>query len=115
MIVGEKYELVRKIGSGAMGEVWAARHKTLNEEVAIKLVMRNADHGDGTSAGSRFLLEARVAAALSRKTRHIVAVTDHGQDGQLGYLVMDVEADVSQDLLRDIAALPTSLKTRLIQ
>jgi serine/threonine-protein kinase len=80
-----------------MGEVWAARHKTLDEEVAIKLVMRNVDHEDGTSAESRFLLEARVAAALSRKTRHIVAVTDHGADGALGYLVMELLAGESLD------------------
>ncbi len=96
-MVAGKYELVRKIGSGAMGEVWAARHKTLDEEVAIKLVLRGVDHEDGTSAESRFLLEARVAAALSRKTRHIVAVTDHGQDGALGYLVMELLAGESLD------------------
>ena len=92
MIVANKYQLVRKIGAGAMGEVWAARHKTLDEEVAIKLVVLDVDHGDGRSAASRFLLEARVAAQLSRKTRHIVAVTDHGQDGALGYLVMELLA-----------------------
>src|SRR3954466_1851428 len=97
VIVGDKYELVRKLGTGAMGEVWAARHKSLREEVAIKLVMRNVDHGDGTSAESRFLLEARVAAALSRKTRHIVAVTDHGHDGNLGYLVMELLEGESLD------------------
>ena len=96
-IVAGKYELVRKIGSGAMGEVWAARHKSLDEEVAIKLVVRGVEHEDGTSAESRFLLEARVAAALSRKTRHIVAVTDHGQDGALGYLVMELLAGESLD------------------
>ena len=97
MTVAGKYELVRRIGTGAMGEVWAARHKTLDEEVAIKLVLRNVEHDDGTSAESRFLLEARVAASLSRKTRHIVAVTDHGQDGQLGYLVMELLAGESLD------------------
>ncbi|MBX3186103.1 MAG: protein kinase [Labilithrix sp.] len=91
-IIGGKYELVRKLGAGAMGEVWAARHETLGEEVAIKLVVRDVDNGDGTSAESRFLLEARVAATLSRKTRHIVAVTDHGKDGSLGYLVMELLA-----------------------
>ena len=97
MTVAGKYELVRKIGSGAMGEVWAARHATLDEEVAIKLVVRGKDNGDGTSTESRFLLEARVAASLSRKTRHIVAVTDHGQDGELGYLVMELLEGESLD------------------
>jgi len=89
MIIANRYQLVRKIGAGAMGEVWAARHKTLDEEVAIKLVNHGVDDEDGKS---RFLLEAQVAAQLSRKTRHIVAVTDHGQDGALGYLVMELLA-----------------------
>jgi len=97
LVVGDKYELVRRLGTGAMGEVWAARHMSLHEEVAIKLVMRGVAHDDGTSAESRFLLEARVAASLSRKTRHIVAVTDHGQDGPLGYLVMELLAGESLD------------------
>ncbi len=60
-----KYELLRKIGSGAMGR----------------------------GVGPR----ARVAASLSRKTRHIVAVTDHGQDGDLGYLVMELLEGESLD------------------
>jgi eukaryotic-like serine/threonine-protein kinase len=90
MLVANKYELTRKLGTGAMGEVWAAKHLSLDEEVAIKLVKRDVEHGDGTSAEDRFLLEARVSAALSRKTRHIVNVTDHGEDGSLAYLVMEL-------------------------
>jgi len=90
LVIGGKYELERKLGTGAMGEVWAARHLTLDEHVAIKLVMRDVAHNDGTTAESRFLLEARVASALARKTRHIVSVTDHGEDGPLGYLVMEL-------------------------
>jgi eukaryotic-like serine/threonine-protein kinase len=90
MLVANKYELIRKLGTGAMGEVWAAKHLSLEEEVAIKLVRRDVEHGDGTNAEDRFLLEARVSAALSRKTRHIVNVTDHGEDGPLAYLVMEL-------------------------
>ena len=35
-IASGKYELLRKIGVGAMGEVWTAKHLSLDEEVAIK-------------------------------------------------------------------------------
>lgn len=90
MRIADKYELRRKIGTGAMGEVWAAKHLSLEEEVAIKLVLRDVSHGDGSSADSRFLLEARVASQLSRKTRHIVSVTDHGEHGPYAYLVMEL-------------------------
>ncbi len=88
--VAERYELVRKIGHGSMGEVWAARHVSLGEEVAIKLVRRETTNGDGSSTESRFLLEARLAAQLSRKTRHVVSVTDHGVFGPWAYLVMEL-------------------------
>ncbi len=37
-----------------------------------------------------------------------------GTDPIIGYLVMDVDETVSQDVLRDIAALKTSIKTRLV-
>jgi serine/threonine-protein kinase len=98
MRVADRYELSRKIGTGAMGEVWAAQHISLRDEVAIKLVLREAAHGDGSSADSRFLLEARVASQLSRKTRHVVSVTDHGADGPYSYLVMELLAGESLEV-----------------
>ncbi|HEY8078920.1 MAG TPA: serine/threonine-protein kinase, partial [Labilithrix sp.] len=97
IVIGGKYELVRKLGTGAMGEVWAARHRSLEEEVAIKLVMRDVAHEDGSSSCGRFLLEARLASQLSRKTRHIASVTDHGEDGQYAYLVMELLSGESLD------------------
>ena len=89
MVLADRYELLRKIGSGSMGDVWAARHQSLGEEVAIKLVVQRTA-ADGSSTASRFLFEARVAAQLSRKTRHIVTVTDHGEHGAHAYLVMEL-------------------------
>ncbi|AKU96274.1 serine/threonine protein kinase [Labilithrix luteola] len=97
LVIADKYELVCKLGTGSMGEVWSARHASLDELVAIKLVMRDHDHQDGSSASARFLVEARCAAALSRKTRHVVSVTDHGDDPPLAYLVMELLAGPSLD------------------
>jgi serine/threonine protein kinase len=76
-----------------MGEVWLARHRTLGEEVAIKLLKRPPWSGDyfedHSTSAARFRLEAQVAARLSRKTKHIVRVTDHGEERGLAYLVME--------------------------
>jgi serine/threonine-protein kinase len=76
-----------------MGEVWAAHHKTLGEQVALKLLSQPdaaEDLEDPATAAARFLFEAQVAARLSRKTRHIVRVTDHGEEGGVVYLVMEL-------------------------
>ena len=88
-VVAGKYELVRLIGKGAMGEVWLATHNTLGGEFAIKLVQPSEDEEDESAAG-RFQLEAQISAKLSRKTRHIVSVSDHGEEEGLAYLVMEL-------------------------
>jgi serine/threonine protein kinase len=92
-ILGGKYELVRLLGRGSMGEVWIARHTTLGEQVAVKLLTRDPGQDgpdDGVRAAARFRFEAQVAARLSRKTRHIVRVTDHGDHDGGAYLVMEL-------------------------
>ena len=88
-VVANKYELVRLLGKGAMGEVWLARHGSLGGEFAIKLVRPEAQDAD-ESAIARFQQEAQVSAKLSRKTRHIVSVSDHGEENGLAYLVMEL-------------------------
>jgi serine/threonine protein kinase len=60
-------------------------------------VMRDVEHDDGSSSESRFLLEARLASQLSRKTRHIISVTDHGEDGPYAYLAMELLEGESLD------------------
>jgi serine/threonine-protein kinase len=74
VILEERYELVRCLGRGGMGEVWLARHTTLDQDVAIKLLAAPAP--TGTMARERFLREARASAGL----RHpgIVYVQDFG-------------------------------------
>ncbi len=88
-VVAGKYELVRLLGKGAMGEVWLAKHASLGGEFAIKLVRPEAKDAD-ESAIARFQQEAQVSAKLSRKTRHIVSVIDHGEENGLAYLVMEL-------------------------
>ena len=85
-LIGGKYELERLLGQGSMGQVWRARHATLEDAYAVKLI----DVKRVPDAAGRFQLEAHIAAKLSKKTRHVVSVTDHGEDDQLAYLVMQL-------------------------
>jgi serine/threonine-protein kinase len=95
-IVANKYELVRLLGRGSMGEVWSAHHNDLREQVALKFLAWTPDDEDGDDAEdpaaalARFRFEAQVAARLSRRTRHIARVTDYGEDDGLTYLVMEL-------------------------
>jgi serine/threonine protein kinase len=69
--VGGKYRLLRRIGVGGMGEVWAARNCTTDAEVAVKLGLGSAARED---AAQRFRHEARLGAMLAH--RSIVRIFD---------------------------------------
>ncbi len=91
-VIAGKYRLVRLLGRGSMGEVWLAHHQSLHENVAIKLLTHALTAGtaeDASRAATRLQFEAQVAARLSRRTRHIVQVTDLGDIDGLAYLVME--------------------------
>lgn len=103
--VAGKYELVRLLGRGSMGDVWLARHKTLAEEVALKFLTVEAIEDEDPSVWlTRFLFEAQIAARLSRRSRHIVSVTDHGEESGTAYLVMErLEGEPLADALGRLA------------
>jgi serine/threonine protein kinase len=73
-VIAGKYRLVRQLGKGGMGSVWAADHLALSSEVAIKIIdpaiARNQE------ALARFLREAQSAAAL--RSPHVVQTFDYG-------------------------------------
>jgi serine/threonine-protein kinase len=86
-VLAEKYQVDRKIGTGGMGIVVAARHLQLNQMVALKFLSPAACASKGAVA--RFLREARSAASLEGE--HVVKVLDVGTlDGGSPYLVMEL-------------------------
>jgi eukaryotic-like serine/threonine-protein kinase len=102
-LIGGRYELARPIGKGSMGEVWLARHATTEAAYAVKLI----DTDRMPDAAGRFQMEALIAAKLSKKTRHVVSVTDHGEEGTLAYLVMELlEGESLEALIERAAPLP---------
>lgn len=86
-ILGDKYEILSHLGSGAMGAVYKARHQILNKEVAIK-VLQQADLADKVKK-ERFIREAKAQGALNHK--NIAAVHDFGlTEKDQPFFVMDL-------------------------
>ncbi|MHB9027310.1 MAG: protein kinase domain-containing protein, partial [Candidatus Latescibacterota bacterium] len=82
--LAERYQILRKLGSGGMATVYLAREIALDREVAIK-VLPQAFLRDGDFV-TRFKHEARVAAALEHP--HIVRIHQIGEGHDLCYIVM---------------------------
>ncbi len=80
-----RYDVVGRIASGGMGEVFRARDTVLAREVAIKVLHRSLA-GDQAFV-DRFRTEARAAAGLSHP--NIVAVFDWGSVDGIYYMVME--------------------------
>jgi serine/threonine-protein kinase len=84
LVVAERYELVRLLGEGSMGSVWAAKHKLTRKAVALKFLKDAAD----AVLLRRFVREARATSAVRHP--NVVGVHDILQlDGSLA-LVMDL-------------------------
>lgn len=84
--VGDRYEILGKIGSGGMSEVYKAKCHKLNRLVAIK-VLKQEFCGNRTFV-TRFKVEAQAAAKLTHP--NIVAIYDVGDEGDLHYIVMEL-------------------------
>lgn len=80
-----QFVVLRKLGEGAMGEVWLARDERLGREVAIKVLPD--DLRRDPERLQRFQREAMLMAKLLHP--HAVAVHHLGEDHDLLYLVME--------------------------
>lgn len=85
-LIDGKYLLIRKLGHGAMGTVYLARHTALLKDFAVKLIHPRDAHQEAFRA--RFRIEAQALGRLSHPA--IVQVTDFGIDPRnIPYLVME--------------------------
>jgi len=103
-VVAGKYKVERLLGQGGMGSVWAGRHVTLGQLVAIKFV--HPKLAGSSEARRRFDNEAKAAARI--KSRHAVTVQDHGisEAGQ-PYIVMEyLEGESLERAIRRRGKLP---------
>lgn len=93
-----KYDILRRLGQGAMGEVYLAADPLIGRDVAIKTIAPALAQGE--EARGRFLREARAAGQLSHP--NLVTIHEFGEDQGLLYLVMEFVP--GEDLLALMAA-----------
>jgi eukaryotic-like serine/threonine-protein kinase len=80
-----KYLVLKKLGGGAMGDVWLVRHATLKSEHALKVIVPN--FARNALALMRFQREFEVMATLRHE--HAVTIYDACIDDEGGYIDME--------------------------
>lgn len=109
-VIADRYELLGLLGQGGIGQVWLAKDKTLQNEVALKLFVRGGP-GDGAE---RLLGEARAAAALEHPA--IVRVFDYGETTRGDpFLVMEhLKGEALDELLHRVGPIEPSRAMKLL-
>ena len=85
-IIAERYEILGKIGTGGMADVYKAKDHKLNRFVAVKVL--KPEFREDTTFIRKFRSEAQAAAGLTHP--NIVNVFDVGDDEGVYYIVMEL-------------------------
>ncbi len=86
MMIGDRYEVLEKIGTGGMSDVYKAKCHKLNRFVAIKVLKQ--EFSENANFVSKFRTEAQAAAGLMHP--NIVNVYDVGEEDGIYYIVMEL-------------------------
>ena len=86
MMIGDRYEILEKIGTGGMSDVYKAKCHKLNRNVAVKVLKQ--EFSENANFVSKFRIEAQAAAGLMHP--NIVNVYDVGEESGIYYIVMEL-------------------------
>ena len=86
MMIGDRYEILEKIGTGGMSDVYKAKCHKLNRYVAVKILKQ--EFSENANFVSKFRIEAQAAAGLMHP--NIVNVYDVGEENGIYYIVMEL-------------------------
>lgn len=102
-LIGNRYEILEKIGNGGMATVYKARCHVLNRNVAVKVLKE--EFTTDAEFVKRFNIEAQAAASLSHS--NIVSIYDVGNEGEIHYIVMElVQGKTLKEIITDDGILP---------
>jgi len=106
-VLGGRYRLVKKLGEGGMGEVYAGEHVHIDKKFAIKLL--RPEIVSNKEAVKRFYQEAQSSSSI--KHRNIIAIEDFGElpDGRI-YMCMEL---LDGAALNDLIMQPQSVERLL--
>lgn len=97
-ILGQRYEIVEKIGGSGMALVYKAKCQLLNRYVAIKIL--RSEFINDRNLLDKFKKESQAAASLSHP--NIVNIYDVGEEDDIHYIVMEyVEGKTLEQLIRE--------------
>jgi TonB family protein len=104
-----RYQVLERIGGGAMGTVYRANDPQIGRTIAIKVLNVNDQE-----LHARFRQEVRTAGTLTHP--NIVAIHDYGEANGLPFIVMEyVEGQTLAEVMRDRVALTLPSEMRLMQ
>ena len=86
-----RYEIIERIGTGGMADVYRAMDSKLNRYVAIKVLKR--EYREDEQFVTKFRQEARSVAGLSHP--NVVGVYDVGNDGDIQFIVLELVEGIS--------------------
>ena len=86
MLLGDRYEVIEKIGTGGMSDVYRAKDRKLNRYVAVKVLKQ--EFSENGNFVSKFIVEAQAAAGLMHP--NIVNVYDVGEEAGIHYIIMEL-------------------------
>ena len=102
-ILGNRYELIERVGGGGMAVVYKAKCHLLNRYVAVKIL--RSEFTDDEEFVKRFRIEAQAAASLSHP--NIVSIFDVGQEDDIHYIVMEfIDGITLKEYISQVGALP---------
>jgi eukaryotic-like serine/threonine-protein kinase len=106
-----RYQVIERIGRGAMGVVYRAHDAAMGRDVALKVLMTDLE--DDPDIRTRFHREAEAAACLSHP--NIITIFDVGEDSDRFFIVMELLRGATlRDFLKQSDAAPIARKLDLM-